>query len=1309
MTEEINGKNLENNFIEINCPNCDSNDYSNFRRISDIVKCNNCGLVYLHKRMDEQTHTKIFSETSFDDEIFDNPEDLEKLIYSRKNFFDEIISVTDKIETLIDIGSGWGSLLKLASDYGINSVGYEINQNMIGFCIEKFGLNVKENFLNDPDLKDNSTDVISSLYSLPYFANINQYIKKIFNTLKRGGIFCGIVPNIESFASETLEDEWEYLTPYKNLIYFSPDTLTNFLEKNGFIFEKLYTTTGNYDKHTLDLLVKDAFNIDLPQEIDEQITVLNNEGMGEEIWFFARKPITDTLTVSQSEKPEEIENNVVQLSEEETFSEELITETNSQENEELELKTEVSEEEREFLTSQTPKQDEEEIIIEFNDGDDLDLILHQTFLSMKEYKKIKILDKSNSLPDFVKNWNNVEVINTQIPENLIDEIIPEQESEIQEEIPEEFTLEPQTPQEIQEEFSEELNITETPSLELNVSEKQEISPNDLSVQTQANELEPEGKFTEDFAKQDNIKNLPSDLPKPLRLNLGCGNDIREGFVNIDFHSNDERVIKMDVRKLEFSDESVDMILASDILEHFSHREVDNVLKEWARVLKLGGNIIIRCPSLKLQAQAYLKGDWDADVASYMIFGAQTNPGDYHCIAFDEHSIKKHLSLAGFQVIEFYEKNIPQDKGYINLNMLIRAKKVTSLISRKQEPQPINEDTSEFADLDFGKEELNEITETNNTETSEIPEKLNIVWEGPQFKYNSLALVNREITYNLIRTKIANITVIPFGEDEFSPEGNDKFELIKFNDIRFKPEDDEKISKLPYVWIRHQWPPQDKEPKGAKWIIMQPWEFSRLTKKLANLFNQANEIWTPSNYSRDAIVNSGIDFDKVQIIPNGINPDILKPFGEKYPLKTNKKIKFLFVGGTIYRKGIDILLKAYTNTFTKDDNVCLVIKDLGSDTFYKGINAKEKINEIIKNTNNPEIEYIDDVITEEEIAALYRACDVLVSPYRGEGFSLPTLEAMACGLPVVVTDGGSTDDFCTNEFSWKIPSKEVNFGTELNDDEFVESATLLEPDISELMDILKDIYENPNEIFTRGFLASRTARTKWTWEKSTLKVISRLDFLYDLNMYAKAKNILINNEDIDLSFTNAIKNMIDKDYEQAKIKYNEIINNKDANEEITYYSKLTLAYINLIQKDYDNCENLINQILEKYPETVDIKYIKAKMYFLKKQWIEGLEAVTEIYDNWQNWKYDTKIGLGLDDILCDTAEALLELDDPDNALKLYSHALKQNPNSSKACLGSAKCFLWADAKEEAKEMLEWAIKLDETNEEAKNLLKDLIDN
>jgi len=75
--------------------------------------------------------------------------------------------------------------------------------------------------------------------------------------------------------------------------------------------------------------------------------------------------------------------------------------------------------------------------------------------------------------------------------------------------------------------------------------------------------------------------LENVLPKqgPILLNLGCGRDVRAGFINIDLFSDHPQVVNMDIRKLEFADNTVDFILASDVLEHFSHYQTDSLLKE----------------------------------------------------------------------------------------------------------------------------------------------------------------------------------------------------------------------------------------------------------------------------------------------------------------------------------------------------------------------------------------------------------------------------------------------------------------------------------------------------------------------------------------------------------------------------------------------------------------------------------------------------------------------------------------------------------------------------------------------------------
>lgn len=831
--------------------------------------------------------------------------------------------------------------------------------------------------------------------------------------------------------------------------------------------------------------------------------------------------------------------------------------------------------------------------------------------------------------------------------------------------------------------------------------------------------------------------LPGTLPEPLYLNLGCGNDIRDGFINIDLYNSNPEVVGMDIRNLELPDNSADLILASDILEHFSHQEVDSVLKEWARVLKPDAKLIIRCPNLKLQVKAYMEGSWDADIASYMIFGGQTNPGDYHCIGFDHKSIKKHLAHAGFDIDDIEDHDIPQEHGYINLNMTVKAIKRNLNIEASKEmaekptsglpydeksfgasllnPEEKEEDfTSEFKGLDFETEEETESVEDVNAAESvetisdkeETKKKLNLVWEGSQFVYHSLALINREQCNNLADLEDINLTVIPYEPDQFLPEGNDKYMNIKSNDIRYKEEVPSEISDLPYLWVRHQWPPKEEPPRGAKWIIMQPWEFSQLRKDFVDIFKKAAEIWTPSNYSRKCFVDSGIDFDKVQVIPNGIDPELFSPAGKKYELETNKKFKILFVGGTIFRKGIDLLLHAFENAFSSEDDICLIVKDMGGDSFYKGQTAKGQIEEITNKEGALEIIYIDEYIDEISMSSLYRSCDLFVSPYRGEGFSLPTLEAMACGLPVIVTEGGSTDDFVDEHAGWKIPSSERKIGNIIDGHELTGEASVLEPDVKYLEDLLKLVYKEPAANILKGIYAMTKARRDWNWNNSTLKLLSRIDALYDTEIVKNSKLKLEFEYDDLIIFGESEEYYKECDYNKAIEGFLSVIESDELTETYKIHALNRLTEIAINSDDLESAWNynqLSLRIMEEHPDTI---LLKASILEKQNNLVDAVELMTPLMNEWNSLKYKSSFGNRLDDALVKTGNLFYQMNDLEGANQLFTSALKLNHENAEACYGAGLCFREAGVIEDARTMLEWAVKIDPELEEAKVALMGL---
>lgn len=275
-------------------------------------------------------------------------------------------------------------------------------------------------------------------------------------------------------------------------------------------------------------------------------------------------------------------------------------------------------------------------------------------------------------------------------------------------------------------------------------------------------------------------------------------------------------------------------------------------------------------------------------------------------------------------------------------------------------------------------------------------------------------------------------------------------------------------------------------------MIQPWEYGILPKSWVKPMNMLiDELWVPSNYVRQCYVASGIDPNKVIVIPNGVD----EKFNVEAPsinIETNKSFKFLFVGGTIFRKGIDVLLKAYTKCFKNTDDVCLVIKDVDQDTFYKGQCATRIIKQIQSNPRAPEILYIPVFIPEAQIAGLYTACNCLVHPYRGEGFGLPVAEAMACGLPVIVTKGGSCDDFCSDNTVYWVPAKRRSL--HLPGWELAGNAWILEPDVNSLVKQMRYVFENRIEAKDVGLAASKHIHETLSWKMSADIVLQRLQTL-----------------------------------------------------------------------------------------------------------------------------------------------------------------------------------------------------------------------
>ncbi|MGH2892845.1 MAG: glycosyltransferase family 4 protein, partial [Solirubrobacteraceae bacterium] len=286
-----------------------------------------------------------------------------------------------------------------------------------------------------------------------------------------------------------------------------------------------------------------------------------------------------------------------------------------------------------------------------------------------------------------------------------------------------------------------------------------------------------------------------------------------------------------------------------------------------------------------------------------------------------------------------------------------------------------------------------------------------------------------------------------------------------------------------VEVRHQWPPDLSPARAGRLAIIQPWEFGAIPRDwLAPLHDNVDELWVPSEHVRRMYLDAGVDAERVVTIPNGVDLDMFRPDGPARELPgTGEGTRFLFVGGLIGRKGADVLFDAWRTAFAGRDDVTLVLKDFGANDIYRS-SGREPIHEHIASGALPRIVLIDEDLSTDEVAALYRACNVLVHPYRGEGFAMPVLEAMACGLPAIVTAGGPTDEFLPDDAGWRISSQRSDFPEDRIDTLKTHGRPwVLEPDRAHLVTLLREAdAADDDELQARG-RAGRVAAQNFAWD------------------------------------------------------------------------------------------------------------------------------------------------------------------------------------------------------------------------------------
>ena len=348
------------------------------------------------------------------------------------------------------------------------------------------------------------------------------------------------------------------------------------------------------------------------------------------------------------------------------------------------------------------------------------------------------------------------------------------------------------------------------------------------------------------------------------------------------------------------------------------------------------------------------------------------------------------------------------------------------------------------------------------EEVQVEEATAVVHVGPFYEASGFAEVNRALAQELAAASDAVLWSGADQDPEISPAGGQSLardsERARWKSLA--PRIVQHVGREPRargprhasaVVLGNAWPALGPSwrmpvPSASVWLQNQPWEYSSVPCAWERQIEAAVgaglplKILVPSAFSRRAYIAGGVDPRLVSVVPHGVDAARFKPTGVRLHLPGATRL--LFLGGALPRKGLDVLLRVFRDTFPAssrhegdddDDVVLYVVSNYGALdaaaewppnvvrltddrllALYRDAAAGGALRAAARRARGRRAQ--DKASAPEDVLpdvmpALLRSVDALVAPFRGEGFGLALAQAMAAELPVVATRGGPALELC----------------------------------------------------------------------------------------------------------------------------------------------------------------------------------------------------------------------------------------------------------------------------------------------------------
>jgi glycosyltransferase involved in cell wall biosynthesis len=271
------------------------------------------------------------------------------------------------------------------------------------------------------------------------------------------------------------------------------------------------------------------------------------------------------------------------------------------------------------------------------------------------------------------------------------------------------------------------------------------------------------------------------------------------------------------------------------------------------------------------------------------------------------------------------------------------------------------------------------------------------------------------------------------------------------------------------WYEGQWP-----------FVFTMWEATWLPESFRESLHNFPMIVVPSTHNVELFSEF---HDNVRYCPLGIDP-VKWHFTERRQGPTFD----VLVGGSGARKGLDVAVTAFAKAFPEgswgDGPVPrLILKSPKANLGYP-----DEIRNALPFPPSDRLTVISGRLPPEDEVALYQTAHVYLQPSRGEGFGLQPLQAIAQGLPTILTDAHGHEAF--SHLGWPVGHSLVKSGYFIYGDH--PDMMWWEPDVDDIVDHLRSIYDDYEGACAVAARASKEARAEFTWDRTAGHFLDALD-------------------------------------------------------------------------------------------------------------------------------------------------------------------------------------------------------------------------